>query len=437
MVTFHPCVIASNRRKDGTYPVKIRVTFKGVSRRLATNLVARNGDLTRSLHIKSPDLISKAGALVAKMQETLSGLSPFALEGWDVDRVVEHIRATMTADSFRLDFFAFADEYLKGKTAQTRRTYDMALNALEIHLGARSLDVNDITRSMVAGFVEAVNNGPKRAYTNGRYIETDKPRSSGHASLLVMKLAHIFAAAKLRYNDDDRVLIPRSPFDAIPRDYGTRKGQKPVTADVLRRMLDADVQGVERIALDAFLLSFATMGANMADLYAARKFDGGVWVYNRQKTEARRKDGAEMRVTIQPEAALLADRLGGRGGAWLPALHRIASRKDLCTQKVNAALRRWAGSEGLEPFTFYAARKSWATIARRLGIEKATIDEALDHKGDYPLADIYIERSWDLANDANRRVLDAVFSDKIRTTFGNADGQALEADAPPGGTAGP
>ena len=27
MITFKPIVISSNRRKDGTYPVKIRVTF--------------------------------------------------------------------------------------------------------------------------------------------------------------------------------------------------------------------------------------------------------------------------------------------------------------------------------------------------------------------------------------------------------------------------
>lgn len=35
MITFKPIVIPGNRRKDGTYPVKIRVTFKGKSRRLA------------------------------------------------------------------------------------------------------------------------------------------------------------------------------------------------------------------------------------------------------------------------------------------------------------------------------------------------------------------------------------------------------------------
>lgn len=55
----------------------------------------------------------------------------------------------------------------------------------------------------------------------------------------------------------------------------------------------------------------------------------------------------------------------------------------------------------------YAARHSWATIARGpAGNEKATVDEGLVHKGDYSLADIYAERDWSRINEANRRVLD-------------------------------
>ena len=83
--------------------------------------------------------------------------------------------------------------------------------------------------------------------------------------------------------------------------------------------------------------------------------------------------------------------------------------KDGYTHKVNRALRSWAERAGLEDVThikFYSARKSWATYARNLaGVEKATIDEALAHKGDYALADIYIAKSWDHLNAANKKVL--------------------------------
>lgn len=55
--------------------------------------------------------------------------------------------------------------------------------------------------------------------------------------------------------------------------------------------------------------------------------------------------------------------------------------------------------------TFYAARHTWASLARKAGVEKATIDECLCHKGDFTLTDIYAERSWDLMTEANRKVL--------------------------------
>jgi integrase len=72
---------------------------------------------------------------------------------------------------------------------------------------------------------------------------------------------------------------------------------------------------------------------------------------------------------------------------------------------VNKGLKEWCEQEGIEPFTFYAVRKSWATIARKKGVEKALVDEGLAHVGDYKMTDIYAERPWDKINEANSKVL--------------------------------
>ena len=80
--------------------------------------------------------------------------------------------------------------------------------------------------------------------------------------------------------------------------------------------------------------------------------------------------------------------------------------KDYCTAKVNNYLKRWCKENGIPEFTFYAARHTWASLARKAGIEKATIDECLVHKGSFDVTDIYAERSWELMQDANKRVLD-------------------------------
>ena len=59
---------------------------------------------------------------------------------------------------------------------------------------------------------------------------------------------------------------------------------------------------------------------------------------------------------------------------------------------------------------FYAARHSWATIARNdADVDKYTVHSALNHVDEEMKAtDIYIKKSWDPIDRANRKVLDLV-----------------------------
>lgn len=416
MATLKPIIVPGSRRKDGTFLVYIRVYHAGASRRLPTSLVCYPADVTRSGKIKSADILAKADELVRRMRATLADVSPFDLEERDVDWVVGRIRRGMQ-DDFRLDFFAFADGYLTSKTATTRRAYTGALGALERYLGIRRLDINVITHSMLLGFADFVEREPKMHYDrgSGRMVPTDKNKvAKGAASRHMAKLAHIFEAAKARYNDEDagRIAIPRSPFAGIPKVYPPSNGQRNLGAEVMQRLIfhaQSSVCGslVEAEALRLFVLSFSLCGANLADLWEARAGTGPEWVYNRKKTRGRRADRAEMRVQVPREAAeMVAGLQDGPAGWWLPSLHRIARTTDTATGKVNAALKRWAEREGVEPFTFYAARHTWASLARRSGVEKATIDDALGHRGDFDVTDIYAERAWNLINDAQRKVID-------------------------------
>ena len=143
------------------------------------------------------------------------------------------------------------------------------------------------------------------------------------------------------------------------------------------------------------------MGANLADLYEAsvkKLREDGVWEYRRRKTRTRRADSAQMKVTVPQE-------IYGRLDA-LERLRVMAGKAEYATAKVNKGLARWCRDNDVPVFTFYAARHSWATIARKEGVEKATVDECLCHVGDYRLTDIYAERSWELMDRANRVVLD-------------------------------
>lgn len=412
MITFKAIVIPGNRRKDGTFPVVIRVTFKGKSRRLATTLVCRSGDLTRTHRIKDATILNKADALIGRMRDAVKDISPFDLEERDVDWVVGRIRDSLSGEDFRLDFFEWADKYVLTKAETTRSAYASALNAFARFLGRRELDINAISRTMLLEFMEAVDNEPRMHYDRktGQTIPSSVPKkvARGASSRHITKLEHIFNAARDRYNDEDadRIPIPRQPFSKIPKVHPASIGERNLGIDLMQRIISWQTDSrVMRTALDIFILSFGTMGANIADLYYAKPFTGQ-WVYNRAKTRERRADRALMKVTIQPELSAVIGRLKGEGGWWLNELHRFASTKDFCTARVNRCLKQWCVENSVEPFTMGAARHTWGSLGRAAGIDKSTLDDCMAHIGEHRITDIYAEKAWDLVQDANRRVLD-------------------------------
>ena len=412
-VTFKPVVLPHHRREDGTYPVKIRVTFRGRSRYLSTNRVAGRGDLTRDLKIREGPLLDSCRALISQMRRAVADISPFALEETDVDGVMDSIRAAMReGEGFRLDLFEFAEEWLSCKTPPTRRQYEIALNALERYLGRRRLDVNAATRRMAADFAGWVNAHPFSG-AGGRTAVRAAGRGPGSSGALYAgRVAAVYDAARRRYNDEDAgvIPIPRQPFRNLGLPAPVHEGQRSLGVETMQRIISEDsVIGAERAALDAFALSFCLMGANLADMWDAEEPKGGVWVYRRRKTASRSGRASEMRVEIPPEASPFLARLSGRGRLWLPGLRRLSPSKDGCTMAVNRRLKSWARRDGVAEFTFYAARHTWATLARKAGVDKATIDECLAHVGSLRTADIYIEKDWDVINAANRKVL-ALFS---------------------------
>lgn len=416
MITFKPIIISNNKRMDGSYPVKIRVYFKGKNRRLPTTLVCRPSDLTRSLKIKNPDILKKADVLIRKMREFTDNLTLADLEKRDVDWVVNHIKDGMMGENFSLDFFEWAEKYILTKNLSTRKAYERALNALERFLGERQLDINDINKMMLLDFMEFVDAEPKMHYNRAtqEWEKTDKEKvAKASSSLHLMKLQHIFNAAKDRYNDEDsdNIRIPKSPFDSIRKVFPSGgKGQKALDRKTIQRMIVAQTDDASvRVALDAFLVSFALMGANLADLYLATPIAGKEWVYNRQKTAERREDKAEMRVMIPPQIEGCIRRLqeGGDGEWWLPELHRIGEKKHTCNARINDYLRRWQKKAGVEDFTFYAARHSWATIARSLGVDLASVNDCLCHKDNLEMGRRYAPLTWEQKNEINMKVVES------------------------------
>jgi integrase len=221
--------------------------------------------------------------------------------------------------------------------------------------------------------------------------------------------------ARLQYNDDDRgqILIPYNPFEKykVPRQGVAKK--RAVDLDVVRRVMALPRKGHRyNLAKDCFLLSFFLMGMNSADLYNCDVLRGATIEYERTKTKDRRADRAEMHVDVDARIRSLFDLYRDETGARVFCFYKMYSSLENLNKAINIGLKEVGADVGVDGLTYYAARHSWATIARNdLGIDKGTIDDALDHVGGYSVLDLYIKKDFTQVNKANKAVIDYVLGE--------------------------
>lgn len=411
--TFRPVVYAHHKRKDGTFNVKINIYYKGKERRLPTNIYCTKDDLTRTYHIKSVDILSKCNVLISKMQNAISDISIYDSMDKDVDWLVERIKNKLMQQSFYLDFFVWADQFLSAMKPSTRKVYVTALNAFERFLEKKELDINQISRKMLLDFVEWAE-AKSKMYLDSRGMikesKSKKKKKGQQTARYIAQLTTIYNAAKAKYNDEDNglILIPRSPFYNIDIQVAAQEGQKPLSQEMMQRIIlePALSSDLSRFTFDILVVSFALRGANIADLWAAKPPKGGIWVYQREKTKDRASDKAELRVKVPDCISPYLARLGAGKSkdVWLPELRRYKN-KDAVLSNVNRHLKVWCKNNEVEDFSTYAVRKAWATLARRFE-DKSIVDEAIGHTGGNRMLDIYAEKPYGRYHELNAKVLD-------------------------------
>lgn len=395
-ITFKP-LLSSYQKADGTYTLRIRVTANRQSKYISTNIAVSQSQITRSGNIKDRAVIDKIDALVAKMRAASAEIDAFAVSRMTIGEIVRAITLRQEG-TFRLDFFEFAEKIISAKGAKnTQYYYRNAIRALAEFTGKEKLDISDITSSLMRNF-EAwlIAKHGKGARSTGAYTAS---------------IGHIHAQARMMYNNEETgdILI-RNPFAYFHPTRTRQAAHRNVSRETIQAFIDKRyllTLEVDKMSADLFLLSFALMGMNAADMYACKPPKDGILVYNRIKTAGRRDDRAEMHVRIderiRPLFEKYADPTKGR------AL-RLYKERTYAVQAMNLSigLRRACKIMGItELLTFYSARHTWATLAYSAGVDKAVINDCLCHVDDsMRVTDIYIAKNWEVMWKANEKVLD-------------------------------
>lgn len=407
-----------NKRADGTYNVRIRITHNREIKRLSTNIYVTSDDITRSKKIKNQKVIDQCDVLISKCRDVCNNLG-FEINNIDIDTLADKIKSKLEGGNiFKLDFIKYASKKIEEMNSGTAVNYRVMLNALLRYLKRDSLDIAEISASFLYGFERFIENEPSMRGNNRKKEQKEKETKGGRAvSLYLSCIRAIHNKAKEEFNDEDRgvINIPYSPFKNFKIKPQPKTRKRALSVEKIQEIINLpykkEIVGGRtsryNLAKDCFILSFALIGMNSADMYNAELPKKDILTYNRQKTMTRRDDEAEMQIRIEKPIAGLLNKYNDEKKLFRFYKHYID--KEGFNKAINIGLKQVGQDIGIEDLEFYAARHSWATIARSsiVGIDKYTVHEGLNHAPDKDMkvTDIYIQRDWSNIWNANAKVL--------------------------------
>jgi len=379
-VTMQPTfkIVLDKRRpkKEGLYPVKIRVTLNRVQKYypIGMNLIESDFERIQNSSVRKELRVLKSKIIEweSKATDVMNSLSPFSFEEFKF-RIYNNTSTTIP------DPYALFDQKIrsldeKGKVS-TRNIYNEAKNSLKNYKPMVSLV--DITSDFLDKYEASM-------LESGRSITT--------ISMYVRCLRSIYNEAI-----DDR-LIDRKYYP-----FGKKKFQpkapknikKALTIQQIKSIIDYEVteDTYQQLAKDMWLLSYYCNGMNMKDILNLRfkNLQGDSIHYERQKTASTNHSSKPIIVSLIPEAINIIKRWKSKypkPDGYVFDVFKInmsAEQKQRVKHQfiktVNKYMKRIGEEIGYDkPLTTYAARHSYATILKRSGAPLGFISEALGHK---------------------------------------------------------
>lgn len=398
-ISITPIVYADRKRPDGTYNIKLRVTFKRTSRKIPTAIYAKPSQLTRSLNkVKDANIIAQLSRMISKMQDACADIDPFTLDKMDVDSLLAYINNKVAEQSAKyIDFIAFWYDHIhRKKKGKPLANYLSALNSFKSFLGADKCDIKDVTYLLMVKYEE--------------WLTEHYGRTARAVSLYTSAVRYIFTQARLELNDYDKniIRVEHNPFERYKCPKQAPSKHKNLSIQEIQQMIDVrpTLEGRMRLGVDMFLLSFALLGMNAPDMYDCKPAKDGIISYNRTKTRERRDDNAFHMVRIEDcIKGILKEYKDPSKKRLLNTYIRYSKYTEL-SRAVNIGLGAYKKKYGLEQLTLGSARHSWPTIARNdAKIERDTVSKCLVHIDGYRVDDVYINYDWSILWEANKKVL--------------------------------
>lgn len=409
MATFKAVVQQHQQRRDGKFPISIRVTNNRKSCYIPTGLYCSKSQINRkTFEIKDQFIISRTTQTIQEWERKVLTVNGANLSSMDINDLKNFL--TMSSDS--IDFIAEAQALINSNPLKWRRL----ANSMHIfkEMGIAEMKINCFNSIFLQKLKEYLDNKTFPIVQNGTIVGY-KHYAQNTKRGYVSALCQVFRILQRKYNTEYNAVISHNPFVNFKNYRNRQTPKRSMTAEQVRAFFDLPVKiRSERETLDLMKLSFCLCGINLMDIFAMEKSSFNKKemriTYERHKTRDWSISHSLASVRIEPEIYDIVDKYRAPEDSNRLFAFKNMSPDYQSTYYMYLRVDRLCKKYGFDHITPYWFRHTWSTIARNdCGISKDDIDLCLAHAGNNPMADVYIRPDWSRIDNANRKVLDFVF----------------------------
>jgi integrase len=398
MITLKMVIRPDRPKKDGTWPVNLRISYQRKTTYLSTPYFVTKSQINKAFEIKDRFLQMQVDEDLNRARREISN-SFYKLAELNASQIGEYLSVYLYSNKRdSINFFEFAEKHIarmEENNQASRGNYGISVRKIKSFVGHDDLSFNDISLNFLSSFDNWLKN--TGVGTRGR-------------SLYLSNLRAIFNAAVREYNDEDNdvVKISKNPFKRFSLPKVDVPEKRALTLDQLKAFIDYQpAKETVQFAKDIFLMSFYFVGMNSVDLYQLQKISAGRITYRRAKTRGVRADGAEISINIEPEVTGLIEKYKDEEKQRAFNFHYRYSTPAGFNSAINEYLKTIGKAIGVADLDFYAARHTWATLfVNECGGSESEAAFCLNHVSEHKVTTGYIKKDFARIDRANRRVLD-------------------------------
>jgi site-specific recombinase XerD len=371
----------SRRQKnDGTYPVKLRVTFRRKQQYYPTGIDLTDTQWERVGKPKPrEDFIRDTKRLLEaysdRAERIIREMATFSFEEFET-RYAGTAKAA--SDHVFAGFDRYIDQLKREDRAGTASSYQCARNALQAYYQCKvPLTFRDVDSIWLKGFEQWMLSSGNSITTVGIYLRS--LRTIYNQALEDGVIAReLYPFSKRRYQ------IPTG-----------RNSKKALDIADIEKLFNypSEPGSTEEWARDLWIFSYLCNGINPKDIarLTYQQIDKKQLRFIRAKTERTKRDVKAITVVITPDIQRIVDKWGQKPTSPQRYVFNIlepnmSAERELAlvqqfTKLINKYVRRIAQAVGIDKdVTTYTARHSFSTVLKRSGAPIEFISESLGHQ---------------------------------------------------------